>query len=202
MNSPKEIISRCVDEFETQTQVELVVSIIKKSGSYYSFFWFYTLLLVQIFWISTLLWNEFFEFELLVAESMILIGFSYVILLKFDVLKYLVPKKIKAEHLKKMADQTFYKLGLFNTKRRSGLLIMYSHFENGCYLIPDKGIIEKISKSELDKMSLDFQLAFRGKNLAESVGSLIRTYGVFWKEKWPNEDDENEISVSFSDGSV
>lgn len=202
MTSPKEIISRCVDEFEMQTQVELVVSIIKKCDSYNSFFWFYTLLFVQTFWISTLLWNEFFEFAFLVAESMVIIGLNYIVLLKFDILKYLVPKKIKKEKLKKMADQTFYKLGLFSTKRRSGLLVIYSHFENECYLIADKGITEKVSKADIDKMELDFQMAFKSKNLAESVGSLIRTYGVFWKDKWPNEDDENEISVSFSDGSI
>lgn len=197
--SPKEVITRCVEEFESRTQVELVVSIKKNADTYYSYFWFYTLGFVQIFWISTLLWNDYFEFELVIVESFFLIGFCYLILVRFEILKYLVSNKVKQKKIEKAAEQEFFNLGMYNTKKRSGLLVMYSHWENRCWLLADKGVVEKVSKEELNSFADDFQKAFQAKDLSESVGSQIRTFGIFWKTRWPNEDDDNEIVHAFQD---
>ncbi len=202
MKNPRDVINHCVEEFESRTQIELVVSIKKQSDSYYNFFWFYTLVAVQIFWISALLLNDSFDFEILCIESFVLILISYLVLMRLEILKYLIPKKIKKTNLIKAAGREFYNLGMFNTRLRSGLLIKYSHWENDCILVPDKGVLQKISKEELESFTKDFQKAFKGKELSDSVGSQIRTFGVFWKSKWPNEDDENEIVQAYTDDSI
>jgi uncharacterized membrane protein len=196
--NPKQVISLCVEEFEAKTQVELVVLIRRCASSYYSFFWFYTLLFTQILWISTVLWNESFEFELLALESLFLIALSYVLLIRFELIRFLVPKKTKLKNLKDFAAKEFFNLGIFNTKRRSGLLVIYSRWENECLLICDKGVKEKVTDKEIEAFTGDFKNAFAAKDLSESVGSAIRSFGVFWHAKWPNEDDENEIVHSFS----
>lgn len=197
--SPKQILTRCVEEFEARTQIELVVSIKEGKESYFSFFWFYTLLATQVFWAVTLLWNDFFDYELLVLESLALIGICYLLLVKLELLKYLIPRYIKVTKLKNAAEKEFFKLGMYNTKRRSGLLVIYSHWENDCVLLADKGVEEKVTKQELDDFAKDFQVAFKAKDLTEAVGSQIRSFGVFWKTRWPNEDEENEIVHAFKD---
>lgn len=199
--SPKQIITRCVEEFEAKTQVELVVLIKPHSQPYWGFFWFYTLLCVQIFWISTVLWNDTFEYELTSLESLLLIGLCYFAFVKFELIKYLIPTKVKKSSLNNFAHREFSRLGISNTKRRSGLLILYTHLENECVIMPDKGVKEKISDKELEIWTQDFIAAFNKQDLSESVGSLIRSFGVYWHDQWPNEDDENEIVHSF-DGDI
>ncbi|MBL7543100.1 MAG: hypothetical protein JNL11_04750 [Bdellovibrionaceae bacterium] len=191
--SPKQIIARCVEEFEAKTQVELVVLVKRSSASYFDFFWFYTLFLVQTFWVVTVMLDDSFVFLSLVIESFLIIGLSYLFLMRLELLKYLVPAKFKNRKLRELAAREFFDLGIFNTRRRSGLLIVYSHFENMCVLFCDKGVKEKISEKEIADYTEQFRSAFNGKNLSESVGSMIRTFGVYWRNQWPNEDDENEI---------
>lgn len=200
--NPKEAITRCVEEFEARTQVELVVSIKKSSDSYFNYFWFYVLVLVQIFWMTTLFWNEELNIELLAIESLVLIAVCYLILMRLELLRYLVPARVKKSKFSKAVAREFYHLGMYNTKQRSGLLIMYSDWEDLCVLVPDKGVEERLSKDELATFTTDFQKAFKEKNLSDSVGSLIRSFGLFWKTRWPNEDDENEIVHSFKDDPV
>tara|TARA_B110001454_G_scaffold106457_1_gene100224 strand:+ start:64466 stop:65077 length:612 start_codon:yes stop_codon:yes gene_type:complete len=197
MNS-KQILTRCVEEFESKTQVELVVLIRKHCQSYYSYFWFYTLLFVQIFWVATVLWNDSFSFEMISAESFFLIALSYLVLMKFELIKFLIPKKHKIRNLKNFAAREFHNMGIHNTKQRSGLLIIYSRWENECLLLCDKGVRDRLSDKELEAFTNDFKWAFTEKNLGESVGSMIRSFGVYWHTKWPNEDDENEIVHSYS----
>lgn len=196
--SPKQIITRCVEEFEAKTQVELVVVIRKHCQSYYSFFWFYTLCLVQLFWITTILWNESFTYETIAVESFFLIALSYIALMRFELIKFLVPKKDKIKNLKNFAAKEFQNMGIYNTRQRSGLLVIYSRWENECLLLCDKGITERLTEAEIQGFTSDFKKAFIGKDLSESVGSMIRSFGVFWHVKWPNEDDENEIVHSYS----
>jgi apolipoprotein N-acyltransferase len=100
--NPKQIITRCVEEFEAKTQVELVILIKKRTQSYYSFFWFYTLLLVEIFWIATVLWNESFAYDIVAIESLFLIGLCYILFMKLGLIKFLIPKKVKIKSLKKL----------------------------------------------------------------------------------------------------
>lgn len=197
-HNPKQIITRCVEEFEARTQVELVVLIKPHSQQYWGFFWFYTLMCVQIFWISTILWNDSFEYELTALESWVLVALCYVIFIKFNVIKYLVSSKIKKASVQDLATKEFCHLGIFNTKRRSGLLIVYTHLENECLLLADKGVKEKISEKELATWTAEFKAAFNSKDLGESLGSAIRSFGVYWHTQWPNEDDENEIVHSTS----
>jgi putative membrane protein len=194
----KQIITRCVEEFESKTQVELVILIRKHCQSYYSYFWFYTLLFVQIFWVSTVLWNDSFSFEVISAESFFLIALSYLLLMKFELIKFLIPKKTKIKNLKNFAAREFQNMGIYNTRLRSGLLILYSRWENECLLLCDKGVKEKLTDKELETFTNEFKDAFTEKNLGESVGSMIRSFGVYWHTKWPNEDDENEIVHSYS----
>lgn len=194
---PKEIISRCVEEFELKTQVELVVLIRKSCDSYLNFFWFYSLLVIQLFWITTLLLDESFSFEAIAIESFVLIGLCYLVLMRFDVLKFLIPKKIKDRSIRALAHREFSNLSIFETRLRSGVLIVYSHWENQCIMMCDKGIKEKVSNVEIEKFTSDFLLAFTGKDIAESLGSMIRSFGVYWHSKWPNEDDVNEIAHTF-----
>lgn len=195
--TPKQILIRCVEEFEAKTQVELVVIIRKYCQSYFSFFWFYTLCFVQIFWIATILWNESFSYEVIAIESFFLIAFSYLSLIKFELIKYLIPKKVKIRNLQEFAAKEFQNMGIYNTKKRSGLLVLYSRWENECLLLCDKGVKERLAESELADFTSDFKKAFTGKDLSESVGSMIRSFGVYWHHKWPNEDDENEIVHSY-----
>ncbi|MBL7554420.1 MAG: hypothetical protein JNM24_01265 [Bdellovibrionaceae bacterium] len=196
--NPKQIITRCVEEFEAKTQVELVILIKKRTQSYYSFFWFYTLLLVEIFWIATVLWNESFAYDIVAIESLFLIGLCYILFMKLGLIKFLIPKKVKIKSLKNYAAREFQNMGVYNTRQRSGLLVVYSRWENECLLLCDRGVKEKLTEKELQSFTSDFKVSFTGKDLSESVGSMIRSFGVYWHEKWPNEDDENEIVHSYS----
>lgn len=195
--TPKQILSRCVDEFESKTQVELVVLIRKSADSYFGYVWFYTLLAVQFFWVATLLWNESFSFEVLAIESLLLIVLCYVAFVYFEIIKFFVPRKTKDLKVKNYAEREFTHLGVANTRLRSGLLIVFSHWEDECVVLGDIGIHERISKTELDAFKSQFKRAFLEENLGESVGSMIRSFGVFWHAKWPNEDDVNEIVHAF-----
>jgi putative membrane protein len=99
------------------------------------------------------------------------------------------------QHVHAMAERTFYDYGLFQTSRRSGILILMSLFERRVEILGDAGINEKVSPDEW-KQIIDKMLPYlKREEAAEAlvVGirlckELLLRYGF---EAGP--DDRNEL---------
>lgn len=190
----KKIISKCIEEFELQTQIEFKLIIEKKSYSYNEVIFTILLVFVFIFWGSVHFLEADFDFNIIYFEALFLVIFSYVFLSKLLVIQYFLPENFKLKKAKERALFLFAREKIYKTQLRSGMLLYYSKLEKKGIFIADEGVKEKINPEQLEHWQAEFNRSINSENFIDELGAFIRTFGVFCHRVWPDETFTNELS--------
>lgn len=95
---------------------------------------------------------------------------------------------------RKVALHEFYKLGMDNTRDKTGVLIFVLFKEKKFEIVADKGINEKISEDTWSKISSELSSAFSNGQYKTGLISCITKIGNVLVKEFPvKEDDINEL---------
>ncbi len=175
----EEKLEAYISGIEKRTSIEFVPVILKRCSDY-NFF------KSQIFWV--LLTFELLIFRLLpvhkvpmAVELLAAVGLGWILskLVEQDfIFRKLLPKKWQHQAVEKKAAEIFLKEEVFNTKARSGLLIMISVFEESVFLFADKGLLQKIPASQWQTLGVqlakDFDRARPGTSFFEALDEVMK----------------------------
>jgi putative membrane protein len=144
-------------------------------------------------WYQLFLLNNDWLFVMSIAAGG-LIGyflFGYVAALK----KLMVSKTKKAQRSLAMAERVFGEYKLFETSQRNGILIFVSLFEHKIEIMPDKGLKEKVSVDEWNKVLEEMKPSLRSKNFEQAfVLSITKITEVLLTNNLNrNGDSNNEL---------
>ena len=212
--SDRERIEAAVKEAEGKTSGEIVPLVVERSGAYDSLRPRATLLgamlgaLVGLVGLSVQIpsADSFDTLELslellLFAIAPVLIGGALLGLLSTKssaLLRLLLPPSTVDDALKARAQQAFLEHEIFNTRDRTGILIMVSLDEHRVTVLADAGINQKVDTSTWDEC-VDLVLAgIKKGNFGEGMADAVRRCGDIVTEAGftIREDDTNELSDS------
>ncbi|MEW6508757.1 MAG: TPM domain-containing protein [Bacteroidota bacterium] len=97
--------------------------------------------------------------------------------------------------IKYLAEKEFRKLGMINTRDRTGILLFLLLSERKFYIYADEGINNKVPKDTWDKVRDEIQFQFREGKFAFGLIQGIERVGKILAEHFPvRKDDTNELS--------
>ncbi|NMB80435.1 MAG: TPM domain-containing protein [Ignavibacteria bacterium] len=97
--------------------------------------------------------------------------------------------------IKNIAEKEFRKLGMANTRDKTGILLFLLLGERKFYILADEGINNKVSKDTWDKVRDEIQINFREGKFASGIIQGIERVGNILSEHFPiRKDDTNELS--------
>ena len=213
--SDRERIEAAVKEAEGKTSGEIVPLVVERSGAYDSLRPRATLLgamlgaLVGLVGLGVQIPSaDSFDYTLelslellLFAIAPVLIGGALLGLLSTKssaLLRLLLPPSTVDDALKARAQQAFLEHEIFNTRDRTGILIMVSLDEHRVTVLADAGINQKVETSTWDEC-VDLVLAgIKKGNFGEGMADAVRRCGDIVTEAGftIREDDTNELSDS------
>ncbi|MGB9664515.1 MAG: TPM domain-containing protein [Ignavibacteria bacterium] len=101
----------------------------------------------------------------------------------------------KKKSVRELAIREFQRLGMINTRDRSGILFFLLLKDREFYILPDIGISEKIQQSYWDEIAKEAENSFREKNFFEGIIKVLRKCGDALAKHYPRKpDDIDEIS--------
>ncbi len=101
----------------------------------------------------------------------------------------------RKKNIRELAIREFHRLGMTNTRDRSGILFFLLLNDREFYILPDVGISEKIPQSFWDELAREAENSFREKNFFEGIINVIRKCGNVLAELFPRkQDDFDELS--------
>jgi uncharacterized membrane protein len=108
--------------------------------------------------------------------------------------------KYKAEwHEKKMllrdiAIREFHKLGMQNTKNKTGVLVLILFKDRKFEIIADEGINNRVQQDTWENIAKELSGHFTQSNFKEGIINLLTNIGLLLAEKFPPEkNDINEL---------
>ena len=106
--------------------------------------------------------------------------------------KRTITEKLHSQH--ELAVKDFEKLGMANTKSKTGILIFIIFGERFYDILADEGIHPKIHLTVWNGLELKLKEEFRKGNYIEGILHVIDIMGGILKEECPREDgDVNEL---------
>lgn len=97
--------------------------------------------------------------------------------------------------IRKLAEREFKKLGMTNTKEKTGILLFLLLSERKFYILADEGINNKVSQNTWDIVRDEIQNEFREGKFANGIIKGIERVGNILSEHFPiSKDDTNELS--------
>lgn len=101
----------------------------------------------------------------------------------------------RKKDIRELAIREFHRLGMTNTRDRSGILFFLILNDREFYILPDVGISEKLPQSFWDELAKEAQNSFREKNFFEGILKVIKKCGDVLADKFPRKpDDVDELS--------
>ncbi len=101
----------------------------------------------------------------------------------------------RKKDLKKLTEEEFFKLGMQETRDKTGILIYILLTERQFYILADSGINEKVEQNTWDEVRNEMQKEFIIGNFTNGVIHGIDRVGHILSEHFPiKPDDTNELS--------
>lgn len=92
------------------------------------------------------------------------------------------------------AELEFYRARIYNTKKKTGILLFLSFYERRAVVLADQGIAAKLPESTWDEVVRLLTNAMRKKKLSEGLASAITKCGDILIQHFPqNDPDENQL---------
>ena len=103
--------------------------------------------------------------------------------------------KFSKKSTQQLAEEEFYKLGMHETRDKTGIIIYVLLKEQKFYILADSGINEKVEQSTWDKVRDEMQTFFKNGNFGKGVVIGVEKVGNILAEHFPiKSDDTNELS--------
>lgn len=107
----------------------------------------------------------------------------------------------KRKSIRELAVREFHRLGMTNTRDRSGILFFLLLNDREFYILPDVGISEKIPQTFWDELAKEAENSFREKNFFEGILKVLRKCGDVLAEHFPRKSDDidelsNKVEIS------
>ncbi|GAB4149576.1 MAG: TPM domain-containing protein [Ignavibacteriales bacterium] len=97
--------------------------------------------------------------------------------------------------IRKLAEKEFVKMGMQNTRDKTGILLYILLSERQFYILADEGINSKVEQSTWDKIRDEIQFDFKDGKFTEGIVSCIDKVATILAEFFPIKiDDTNELS--------
>ena len=97
--------------------------------------------------------------------------------------------------IRDLAAEEFYKLGMADTRDKTGILIYILLSKREFYILADSGINEKVEQSTWDNIRNEMQAQFKHGDYLEGIISTINKVGTILGNHFPiKDDDTNELS--------
>ncbi|MFN8670944.1 MAG: hypothetical protein U0457_02545 [Candidatus Sericytochromatia bacterium] len=188
-------LANTIEEIEKNSEVEIVVAIKPFSAFYYELYaisGFITFFITFTFFIFT---------EHLIGDYLLYMGtiFSFIfgISLGFlfkNQLKIFISKKILKRNVEIMARALFQKGGIYHTKQKVGILILFSMFEKTHFIVADRKAQNAIPYQEWEKINNTFDKIIKKPSFYEDLISELLTFkDIFTSFLPPVENDINEL---------
>jgi uncharacterized membrane protein len=101
----------------------------------------------------------------------------------------------RKKSIRELAIREFHKIGMMNTRDRSGILFFMLLKDREFYILPDIGITEKLPQEFWNEIAKSVEQYFREKNFFEGIIYVIRKCGDVLAENFPRKpDDIDELS--------
>ena len=101
----------------------------------------------------------------------------------------------KSKEINVLAEEEFHKLGMSDTRDKTGILIYVLLSKRKFYILADSGINKKVNQDVWNKMRDEMQLEFQHGHYLEGVVKTIEKVGGLLSQYFPiKHDDTNELS--------
>lgn len=174
----KQQIEEAVKKAELQTSGEIVPYFVESSDRYEDFNLRGALIgvMLSLFTIAFLSYSWALPFPITPLEIVIFVALSgllFYLLIKYirPLKKLIIPGSLMLERVEQQALVAFLEEEVFNTQKRTGILIFVSHFEHIVEVIGDRGINAKVKKEEWQEV---VQLIVAGIKAKETTSGLVR----------------------------
>jgi len=191
----KERLKATTQEVESRTIGEIVVMVVDRSDRYLEAEVFGGVLLGSL--LSLILTLLFFHSSI---WSYIPLSFLFffpcrVLFQRIDALKRLfVGIRRKEEAVRLRAERGFFEKGLYNTKKKTGILFFLSLFERKVWVLADKGIYEKMDQETLNRFAHEVSRGIKEGRACEALSQAIQEIGELLSRHFPiTPDDTDEL---------
>ena len=197
-DTQREQIRQAIVGVEKHTSGELVTVIARQSDAYtyIPLLWAALVSLVTPGLILAIipilgLWIEIDIYYIYFVQILVFVLLGF--LLQWNPVKMrLVPKTVKQRRASRLAHEQFYRQGLHNTEKRTGVLIFVSEAEHFVEIIADSGINEKVEKDAWEKAVADFVSSIRAGQTADGFIAAINDCGDLLKQYFPPDNNKND----------
>lgn len=101
----------------------------------------------------------------------------------------------KRKSLREMAEKEFFKLGVANTRDKTGILIFLLLEDRKFYILADSGINVKVTQETWDKIKNEIQQKFSNGEFCKGLIFGVEEVGKILSTHFPiKADDTNELS--------
>ncbi len=101
----------------------------------------------------------------------------------------------KKNSIRSLAEEEFAKLGMAETRDKTGILIFVLLKERQFYILADSGINEKVEQTVWDSVRNNMQNEFKNGNYLLGILSAVEQVGKILSKHFPiKSDDTNELS--------
>lgn len=195
----EKLLGERIQKIEGKSSLEIVPVIVKKASSYFAWSLVHGLVLSYLI-TDSLSYTKFQIPNFSIAGPIVfvllglLIGFT---IRHLKIFRFLIPNKTKQERALTMLHALFANEGVFETKKRLGILVVVFEFEKIVLVMADKGFnstVEPKFWNELGiKLASDFNSKNPGNEFFEALDSIEKE--IVPKIKVPeNSVHENELS--------
>jgi putative membrane protein len=154
----KDKVQSKIEELEAMTSIEFVPVFAERSSEYRLCKIIYALLGFSVALMILLVREDFVHVPLkLLLAAGCLVGVAALVEWE-DAFRRLLPPALKLIAVERKAHDCFLREEVFDTKNRTGILILVSEFERAVFVLADKGFNQKVSGTEWSQL---------GKTLAE-----------------------------------
>lgn len=109
--------------------------------------------------------------------------------------RLLIPRRIMDAAVRERAARAFVEHGLYNTRDRNGVLILFSRFEREVVILADRGIDQKVPPGTWLRLDQEITRSVRGGRLSETLVRVIDEIGALLAQHFPKTDgDTDELS--------
>ncbi len=186
-------LARAIAEIEARSAVEVVVAVRRASGTYRHANVLVGVIAAFAGLAVTLFAEHSFALTAILVDPFVVGLLAGLVVEKLPQLKrWLTPRNVLKEHVRRAARATFVERGVHATTRRSGVLVYVSWLEQELALVPDLGLAATLEPGALDQAeaALIAQLPFGGA----AVGSALEQLAAMMSAAMPQGDhDVNEL---------
>jgi putative membrane protein len=184
-----------IADIEKRTAGEIVVSVVGRSDDYAGPRVAYAALLALLSAaIGHLIWIDLEATWFLAAQLPVAV-LAFVVLGSPGLLRIVVPRDERCVRVEQRAERAFLERAVFDTRDRSGVLILLSELERHAVILGDRGIHERVTHVGWQRHVAHLTQRVREGRTADGLCEVLDALGeLFARDFPPRPDDVDELA--------